>query len=107
MTHSPEIIAAAHAICREMGLDPDAVTSSAYGAPQQWVAFIPHARAAAAVYAESFRAMAEIARQGAMLNADQIQAERLFGRANALHEAADILGEKGREGNVVEFKRRF
>ena len=102
---NPALIEAARAICREAGLDPDAVISSSYGAPAHWEGFLPHARAAGVAFAETFRTLAEVARAAAMQSEDQIEAERLKARADALHEAARLVDEVPPATNVVEFRR--
>ena len=43
MSVSPELRDAAPALCRTFGIDPDAVSSSAYDAPPNWEAHIRHA----------------------------------------------------------------
>ena len=106
MTISAEHRAAARAICRASGIDPDAASSSAYAAPPNWETFVQHAVAAGAVFAESFKARAEVARAGMAATKDQVEADRLKARADALREAADIVGEPRPSATVVEFRRR-
>lgn len=102
----PDLVEAARAICRALGVDPDAATSSAHAAPPMWEHYLPHATAAGAVFAVRLRAMAEIARGVAMVSKDQLDAERLKAQADALHEAAALFDERAAGDNVVEFPRR-
>lgn len=102
---APALIGAARAICRTLGVDPDAATSSAYGAPQCWETYLPHAQAAGASFAGALRAVAEVARAAAMVSKDQIEAERLNARADALYEAAALIHPKA-GANVVAFRQK-
>ena len=103
---SPELREAARALCRAAGIDPEMASSSAYAASPYWEVIVPHAIAAVAPFATSLRALAETARAAAMVSTDQLQAERLKARADALHEAADMMaGPREGGGTVVEFRR--
>ena len=103
---SPELREAARAICQLTGLDPDAISSSAYGAPENWEAFVPQAQAAGAAVSKYLRVLAEVARAAVVVTKDQIEAERLKARGDALHEAADMTGgRRSGGGTVLEFRR--